>query len=328
MAMASRIPCWISRCRLNSFKRGTPPPKPTTTDTDIRAPLDLQTSSAAQSQNLPFPLYPSVAQLLHEKGIPTSDASKIPASGPQGRLLKGDILAFIGAIPADYSSNLSAQISKLAHLDLSNIKIKKPLAESQTKPEPPLTSYQPSPPHETEISLPISLKPVLSMQERLQKVLGITVPLSTLLARATDTANEALPASQLTSRSQSADALFDEIIGIAPTKATATATNPPTSRGNYIPEVFAPEEHSAPAPTREVQVQELDIIDILSGKAKLPSPPSAPSTKAETPLDSAAVDLATNIFSIKVPVADRLRGETFLARLRDVLQDQPESLVF
>lgn len=47
-----------------------------------------------------------------------------------------------------------------------------------------------------------------------------------------------------------------------------------------------------------------------------------------TSFDSTDLDLATNIFSIQVPPADRLRGETFLERLRDVLEDEPESLVF
>ncbi|OJD27041.1 hypothetical protein ACJ73_01568 [Blastomyces percursus] len=302
----------------------------------------LQTASGTQSQNLPYPLFPSVSQLLHEKGISGPDISKIPASGPKGRLLKGDVLAYTGAIPQDYSSNLSAQISQLAHLDLSNIKIKQTPAEPQAKSaaaaEPTTTSAppspaQPSPPKETQISLPISLSSVLSMQERLQKTLGITIPLSTFLARAADVANDALPASKTKSRTQSADALFDEILGISPTKATAAGTH--ISRGNYVPEITAPEEymaHPSPSasPRQQVHHQEQDIIDILSGKSQ-PSLASASThmhSEESASFDSAGLDLATNIFSIKVPSPDRLRGETFLARLRDVLQDEPESLVF
>ncbi|PGH05452.1 hypothetical protein GX51_02976 [Blastomyces parvus] len=320
MAQVSRMSCWISRCRLNTYK-------------SVRY---LQTASGTQSQDLPYPLFPSVSQLLHEKGISGPDVAKIPASGPKGRLLKGDVLAYTGAIPQDYSSNLSAQISQLAHLDLSNIKIKQapaePQAESAAAPEPTTTPAPPSPaqpssPKETQISLPISLSSVLSMQERLQKTLGITIPLSTFLARATDVANDALPASKTKSRIQSADALFDEILGISPTKATAANTH--TSRGNYIPEITSPEEYMAHPPP-SASPQEQDIIDILSGK------PQRPSTTESTPVDSEAstsfdsvdLDLATNIFSIRVPSPDRARGETFLARLRDVLQDEPESLVF
>ncbi|EEQ88532.1 pyruvate dehydrogenase complex component Pdx1 [Blastomyces dermatitidis ER-3] len=326
MAQVSRMPCWISRCRLNAY----------------RSARYLQTASGTQSQDLPYPLFPSVSQLLNEKGISGPDISKIPASGPKGRLLKGDVLAYTGAIPQDYPSNLSAQISQLAHLDLSNIKIKQGLAEPQAKsvaaPEPtttpaPPSPAEPSPPKETQISLPISLSSVLSMQERLQKTLGITIPLSTFLARAVDVANDALPASMTKSRTQSADVLFDEILGISPTKATAANTH--TSRGNYVPEITAPEEimvHQPPSasPRRQVHHQEQDIIDILSGKSQLPSASASTLMHGEesTCFNSAGLDLATNIFSIKVPPPDRVRGETFLARLRDVLQDEPESLVF
>ncbi|OJD15102.1 hypothetical protein AJ78_04619 [Emergomyces pasteurianus Ep9510] len=334
MAQVSRMPCWISRCRLNSYN-------------SIRY---LQTSSGTQSQDLSYPLFPSVSQLLHEKGISTPDISKIPASGPKGRLLKGDVLAYTGAIPQDYASNLSAQISQLAHLDLSNIKVKQapvaaphavpqdvPTSKPAPSPSPAPTSAlasrpdQPSPPKETKISVPISLSSVLSMQERLQKTLGITIPLSTFLARATDVANEALPASKSKPRAQSADALFDEILGISQTNATAT--NAFTSRGNYVPDIIAPEEYSSPSTPQKAK--EEDIIDILSGKTRPSTSTSASVISAPIPSEESAsfdysvdLDLATNIFSIKVPAADRLRGETFLARLRAVLQEEPESLVF
>ncbi|KAG5290053.1 pyruvate dehydrogenase complex component Pdx1 [Histoplasma ohiense] len=320
MALVPRMPCWISRCRLNPYK----------------STRYLQTSSGTQSHDLPYPLFPSVSQLLHEKGISGADVSKIPASGPKGRLLKGDVLAFTGAIPRDYSSNLSAQISQLAHLDLSNIKVKQTPTESQAKSAAAAVAALPPSSTPAQVSLPISLSSVLSLQERLQKTLGITIPLSTFLARATDVANEALPTSKSTSHTQSSDALFDEILGISPTKTTSM--NPCTSRGNYVPEIIAPEEYMDPtlsASPREVH-QEPDIIDILSGKSP-PSTSTSTSTSTSstrsgesgsTSFDSTDLDLATNIFSIQVPPADLLRGETFLERLRDVLEDEPESLVF
>ncbi|EGC45686.1 pyruvate dehydrogenase complex component Pdx1 [Histoplasma capsulatum var. duboisii H88] len=316
MALVPRMPCWISRCRLNPYK----------------STRHLQTSSGTQSHDLPYPLFPSVSQLLHEKGISGADVSKIPASGPKGRLLKGDVLAFTGAIPRDYSSNLSAQISQLAHLDLSNIKVKQTPTEPQAKSAAAAVTALPPSSTPAQVSLPISLSSVLSLQERLQKTLGITIPLSTFLARATDVANEVLPASKSTSHTQSSDALFDEILGISPTKTTAM--NPCTSRGNYVPEIIAPEEYMDPtlsASPREVY-QEPDIIDILSGKSPPSTSTSTSSTRSgeseSTSFDSTDLDLATNIFSIQVPSADRLRGETFLERLRDVLEDEPESLVF
>ena len=51
-----------------------------------------------------YPLYPAVAALIHENHIPASSIPKIPASGPNGRLLKGDVLSYLGCIQADYSS--------------------------------------------------------------------------------------------------------------------------------------------------------------------------------------------------------------------------------
>ncbi|KAJ6178503.1 hypothetical protein N7519_008964 [Penicillium mononematosum] len=143
----------------------------------------LQSTSSA-TQNPAYPLYPSVAQLLREKGIPKSDVSKIPASGPKGRLLKGDVLAYIGQIPADYPSTQAATLAKLAHLDLSNIKI------------------APAP------------APAAPAAKKLQDNLGVTVPLSRFLAVATDLANDDLP--RLASSKPSADELFDEVLGAKP----------------------------------------------------------------------------------------------------------------
>ncbi|KAK2791518.1 pyridoxine biosynthesis protein [Onygenales sp. PD_10] len=300
MAQAARVPRWISQCRVNSYS-------------SIRY---LQTSSATQGQTLSYPLYPSVAQLLHEKGIPDSEISKIPASGPKGRLLKGDVLAYVGAISPDYSSNLSAQIAKLAHLDLSNIKIKPTLtpAPEQARPTPPPPAARE--PTDTEVALPISLSSVLRIQKRIRKTLGVTIPLSTFVARATDVANQDLPASK--SRTQSADALFDEILGI-------NQPSPP-AHGNFVPEIIAPEPSTSSQSVSSQAVDEADIIDILTGKAPTSSPKPSTSAIDESPLDTE--DLATNLFSITVPVADKLRGETFLARMREVLQDEPDSLIF
>lgn len=86
-------------------------------------------------QNAKYPLYPAVTALLHENHVPSSDISKIPATGPNGRLLKGDVLSYLGRIQADYSSTQSKRIQHLAHLDLSKIKIFTPqYSKSHQKP--------------------------------------------------------------------------------------------------------------------------------------------------------------------------------------------------
>ena len=44
-------------------------------------------------------LSPAVELLLHENNISNEDAfAKIQASGPKGRILKGDVLAYLGKI--------------------------------------------------------------------------------------------------------------------------------------------------------------------------------------------------------------------------------------
>lgn len=82
--------------------------------------------SPGKSLKQTYPLYPSVAQLLHQKGLPASELEKIPATGPKGRLLKGDVLAYLGEISASYPSEQSARIAELGRLDISKIQIAPP----------------------------------------------------------------------------------------------------------------------------------------------------------------------------------------------------------
>ena len=70
-------------------------------------------SSAGKAQKQKYPLYPSVQHLLRENGLPKEEADKIPATGPNGRLLKGDVLAYLGRIKDNYTSELSERIAKL-----------------------------------------------------------------------------------------------------------------------------------------------------------------------------------------------------------------------
>ncbi|KAE8321751.1 hypothetical protein BDV39DRAFT_197338 [Aspergillus sergii] len=263
----------------------------------------LASSSAVQTQNPAYPLYPSVIQLLHEKGIPDSEVSKIPASGPKGRLLKGDVLAYLGSIPADYPATQQARFDKLAHLDLSNIKIAEP--PKPAEPQPVVEELVARPPPTTSVAVSISLATVLSVQKKIQETLGVNVPLATFLARATDLANDDLPRSSR--QKQSADELFDEVLGAKPIQ---------TSRGDYVPELNAVEVPSAVQPAKPVKE---DIIDILSGKVSKAVP--RPSV-VEAPAGSAA-----NVFSLTVPVEEEKRARVFLDRVKALLTVEPGRLV-
>ncbi|KAJ5714872.1 uncharacterized protein N7483_012053 [Penicillium malachiteum] len=269
----------------------------------------MQSSSAPSTQNPAYPLYPSVSQLLHEKNIPESEVSKIPASGPKGRLLKGDVLAYIGQIATEYPAQQAAQLAKLTHMDLSNIKIAAPapkpapVAEQAIKEE-----VKPLP--MTSVAISVSLAAVLSAQRKLHKI-GVTVPVSRFLALATDLANDDLPRSK--TQKPSADELFDEILGGEPVNV---------SRGDYIPELNVFD--AAQAPKRSVSVTE-DIIDFLSAK------PGKRAASATSIVDFEGIEEsaggASNIFSLTVPVGEEVRAKAFLERIKDLLQIEPVRLV-
>ena len=72
-------------------------------------------------------LYPSVIQLLHLNNIPTEKAlAEIPATGPKGKLLKGDVLLYLQKINKDTYVKLNEYLQKGTTLDLSNIELRQP----------------------------------------------------------------------------------------------------------------------------------------------------------------------------------------------------------
>lgn len=265
----------------------------------------LQSSSAPQTQNPAYPLYPSVSQLLHEKKVPESEVSKIPASGPKGRLLKGDVLAYLGQIAAEYPATQAAQLAKLMHLDLSNIKLAPPPAPKPAAPAAEKEEFIAKPPPMTSVAISVSLAAVLSAQKKIQDNLGVTVPLSRFLAVATDLANDDLPRAK--GVQPSADELFEELLGAEPIN---------TSRGDYIPELNA---YEADVPRKPEPVAE-DIIDILSAK------PFNKSVASPSALEGSS-GVASNVFSLTIPVGDEGRAKAFLERIQTLLQIEPARLV-
>lgn len=273
---------------------------------------------AGPGQNEKYPLYPSVFILLHQNNIPDSDIPKIPATGPQNRLLKGDVLAYLGTISSTYPSEQSKRLSHLAHLDLSNIKLlpqqpaAKPADAPAAAPPAPLTT----------ITLPISLSEVLKTQRRLADSLNVTIPLTTFLARAVDLANDDLPRPK--NSNPSSDELFNAVLGLD--------AIPTTSRGNYLPQITALPSTSfttRPPP----RARKADIIDILSGNAtRMPSSRRAASTSASTLTSPVGGSISTtggavNVFSVTVEAGEERRARTFLERIKTVLQVEPGRLV-
>lgn len=259
-------------------------------------------------QKQTYPLYPSVHHLLLLNGLTKDDANKIPATGPLGRLLKGDVLAYLGKIDKNYSAEQSKRISKMGHLDLSNIqvsvpkKVEKPAAAA-------VEATKPAPPPDTEIALPISLTAVIATQKRVQDTLGIYLPLSTFIARASEMANDALPLSK--NRTPTSDELFNSVLGL-------DKVTPKTSRGHYVPQITGlpttPLAASRPAPRKA------DIIDLLSSK------PSAFKKTTKTFGATGAV-APHSIFSVTARKGEEKRVKEYLERVKNVLEAEPGRLV-
>ncbi|KAL9042982.1 MAG: hypothetical protein Q9214_003630, partial [Letrouitia sp. 1 TL-2023] len=272
--------------------------------------------TSGQATRHSFPLYPSVAQLLHANDIPESDADKIPASGPKGRLLKGDVLSYLGNISKSYSSEQSTRISKLRDLDLSNIKVAQ--ASEISKPSPAQAEEKSAPTREqklqpnAEVSVSISITAVLEVQKRIQETLGITIPLSTFIARAATIANDRLPRPD--NLNPTTDELFNQVLGLNQVDAT-------TAKGNFVPQITAlPATSRAPA----VSSKATDIIEILSRRPALPSAYERMSPK-RTPATQPRH--AINTFSVSATKDEMKQAKVFLERMKTILQVEPGRLV-
>lgn len=257
-----------------------------------------------------YPLMPSVETLIHQNGLDKDDVSKIKPTGPNGRLLKGDVLAFLGSINADTPAVVSSRLEKLSHLDLSNIKV------AEKKPAPADTSKEAdtatAPPAilPSEINVPVSLAKVVEVQQRIQETLGVFMPLSTFVSRAAEVANDNLPPAN---RAPTANELFDQVLGFDKVKAAKG------TRGVYLPQISAvPPSNFFEPPTRSAK--KTDIIDILASRPKKAVRESGIPT---VPGFSSGL----NVFSLIVPKEEEHRAHMFLERCKAILEEEPGRLV-
>ncbi|KAK5141267.1 pyridoxine biosynthesis protein [Rachicladosporium monterosium] len=265
-----------------------------------------------KAQKQTYPLYPSVEHLLHLNGMTAADADSIPSSGPNGRLLKGDVLAHLGRINKDHPAQITARLLKLGHLDLSNIQ----LAAAPPKRDAPAT---PPPmaevPQDTELAVPISLSAVIATQKRVNDTLGIFLPLSTFIARASELANEELPLPR--NRKPTADDLFNSVLGL-----DKIASTRPSSRGHYIPQVTG----LPPAPfaaRKAAAAKKIDIIDLLSASAR----PSAKRAAPRVIPGAVGISAGENVFSVVAKAGDESRAAEYLERMKMALEKEPGRLV-
>ena len=218
------------------------------------------------------------------------------------------MLSYLGKIEKSYASELATRIGKLSHLDLSNIKVAAPKKAPADKAAPAAAAAAPE--QDVEIAVRVSLKAVIECQKRVQESIGVFLPISTFIARATELANEGLPKSK-TSK-PSADELFNAVLGLDKVAGKKYA------RGHFTPQITA-----SPLTTLGARLsagKKPDIFDLLAGKK-----PAARSKKASA--DSPAVVAPLNVFSINVPKGDEKRGQVFLERVKSVLEAEPGRLV-
>ncbi|KAF5020039.1 hypothetical protein F66182_7944 [Fusarium sp. NRRL 66182] len=261
-----------------------------------------------------YPLLPSVGHLIKEKGISEADIKKIKGTGPHGRLLKGDILAYLGSINPETPAANETNFNNLFHLDLSNIKVAEksappaakdiPIADTASAPKAPVIEN-------LEVSIPVSLAKVIEVQNRIHDTLGVFLPISTFVGRAAEVANDDLPP---TKRAPTANELFDQVLGLDKVKAVKG------SRGIYLPQISAitPVSLSTPQPAAR---KETDIIDILAA----PSKKSAPKPAAIRTVPG--VSSGANVFTLVVPKAEEERAQVFLERCKVILEEEPGRLV-
>ncbi|KFA68783.1 hypothetical protein S40285_01227 [Stachybotrys chlorohalonatus IBT 40285] len=267
-----------------------------------------QQSTGSDTFQHSYPLLPSVGHLVKQHGLSKDDVTKIKGTGPHGRLLKGDVLAYLGSINPETPATVSSFFAKLAHLDLSNIKV----AEKKAVPAPKESKAAPKAPiKETiEIQVPVSMDKVLDVQKKIQASIGTFLPLSTFLGRAAAFANDNLPPS---ARKPTQNELFDQLLGLDKVKAL------PGSQGAYLPEISAVTPASF-GPSARPTSKKSDIIDILAGPSKKPSRPAGIPTVP-------GLSNGINVFSLVVPRAEEKRAQVFLERCKHVLEQEPGRLV-
>ncbi|PBP15637.1 pyruvate dehydrogenase protein x component [Diplocarpon rosae] len=274
------------------------------------APPAKSNKSSGPAKKQTYPLLPSVEHLIHQHKLDLSTIDQMTPTGPNNRLLKGDVLAYLGTVSSSYPAELSTKLNALTHLDLSNIKLAapapKPAAAEKTAPPAP------QPVKNSEVAVPISMKAVLDVQKRIQSTLGVSMPLSTFIARATDLANEDLPRSK--KHAPTADELFNSVLGLDKVSTLAGV------RGTFLPQITALSSAAPQAKLAKRPARSSDIIDILSGKKR-----DTPSALSGTP--TPGLSNTVNVFSVTVPKGDEKRAQVFLDRVKTVLEAEPGRLV-
>ena len=167
------------------------------------------------------------------------------------------------------------------------------------------------------VSLPVSFTNVFNLKDRVENGIGVSVPLSTLINRASHLANIDLPLPQgmYGSKKRQLDDLYEQILG-----SGHSTPAPVTSSGSYFPELETEGLQDILPMKKVAKTTKEDIIDILSGM-------SSP-RKVEVPAASASAEGdEVPVLTLTVPEAEKARAEEFLRRVREYIEERPDSLL-
>lgn len=210
-------------------------PKPST-------PAPSGTSTVANPKQV---LFPSVATLLAENNISRDDAiAKIKATGPNGRLLKGDVLAYLGKIPKDAAESVASFVNVHSKLDLSNIE-KHVVAQKVESAATPVENAKES---------KEDGKPQKKPKAKVEPIVK-TFPLEHVLAFQKRAVEQGSPSLSL-----------KEYINGASSRAERYAYQRHSKPSDYYDPIF--EDLVSPSPTVERFTVKLDIPNVANAKSK------------------------------------------------------------
>lgn len=162
--------------------------------------------------------FPSVEILLLQNNISREDAlEKIKATGPYGKILKGDVLAYLGKIPETDNTSIAAYIEQKSHLDLSHIELAEPVAAGTgaTAASDATEAAATASPDAATAAAAAAPPPPAPTTVAYQYVLTSKVPekvLAALVAKAAAKAETAAYASKNYEPSDLVDPLFEDLI--------------------------------------------------------------------------------------------------------------------
>lgn len=251
------------------------PPTPTTTPTTPAPAAKKEAAPASTSSvdadfvkaNPSQVLLPSVLSLALNNNLTKEQVlADVVASGPNGRILKGDVLAFLGKISKSDVETVTRNIKNTQHLDLSNIKKatasrststsasasdSKSAAKSDKKAAVEDKKKAPTPP--VVLSDTILVADLVAFRTKLEQSVGSAPSIKVIVDKAAKLALKDVPAYSSPKKSVLNDEIFDYLVA-------------PVNKGS--PFDVSIQYPTGAAATSPLNIKKKDIFDILGAPAK------------------------------------------------------------